>query len=576
MSKAFTKSLLFYNKILVRRLRSLITRAPLTPSMSATATEKQPPPHRRASSMAPSPPLDALTAPDTTTDVDSGAGAGTVVCAVEGGLLMSASTFPYFMLVALEAGGLLRGLLLLMLYPLLRLLSDELAKKAMILVTFAGLRKDAFGRLGMAVMPKLFLEDVSAEVFQAATSYAAAARQGRRRRCVCVSAMPRAMVEPFLREYLAVDAVVAPELKELGGYYLGLVEDEGEVVRKMDVEDVIGDKGGAVVGIGGLACSFQQLFQKYCKEVYVPTESARRRRGALHPRRYPKPLVFHDGRTAFRPTPTATLSMFMWLPLGAPLAVLRTAVFLLLPFTFSVPLLAALGMHNRMIASSSSPAITAAEGNKKNNNSSLFACNHRSLLDPLCVSAAAGRRDLAAATYSISRLSELLSPIPTFRLTRDRAADRAAMQAQLSRGTGGEGGLVVCPEGTTCREPFLLRFSPLFAELASGGGVDVVPVALHLAVDMFHGTTAGGRKMLDPLYLLMNPVPCYLVQFLDPVVSTGAGKDEARAVANEVQRRVAEALGYERTGLTRRDKYLILAGNEGVVGASAVDGGKKN
>ncbi|KAM0840557.1 hypothetical protein ACQ4PT_059570 [Festuca glaucescens] len=422
----------------------------------------------------------------------------------------------------------------------------------------------------MAVMPKLFLEDVSAEVFQAATSSAAATRRGRRRRCVCVSGMPRSMVEPFLKEYLAVDAVVAPELKELGGYYLGIAEDEGEVVRKMDVEEVIGDKGGAVVGIGGLGCLFPQLFQKYCKEVYVPTESARRRRGALHPRRYPKPLVFHDGRTAFRPTPTGHRHAHHVhvAPAG------RAAVFLLLPFSLSVPLLAALGMHNRMIASSSSPDPSpelAAGGNKKNN--SLFACNHQSLLDPLCVSAAARRRDLAAATYSISRLSELLSPIPTFRLTRDRASDRAAMQAQLFRRSGG-GGLVVCPEGTTCREPFLLRFSPLFAELAAGG-VDVVPVALHLAVDMFHGTTAGGRKMLDPLYLLMNPVPSYLVQFLDPVVTgEGAGKEGARAVANEVQRRVAEALGYERTGLTRRDKYLILAGNEGVIGAD--DGGKKN
>ncbi|KAF7069011.1 hypothetical protein CFC21_074698 [Triticum aestivum] len=565
MSKAFTKSLLLYNKILVRRLKSLITRAPPAPT---SATEKLPPSHMRKSSTAP---LDALPAPGTTDDGnnnDGGTGGGTIVCEVEGGLLMSASTFPYFMLVALEAGGLLRGLLLLLLYPLFRLLTDELATKAMVMVSFAGLRKDEFGRLGMAVMPKLFLQDVSAEVFHAATSAPATAGAARRRRrCVCVSSMPRAMVEPFLKEYLAVDAVVAPELRELGGYYLGLVEDEGEVARRTDVEEIIGAKGGAVVGIGGQGCSFQHIFQKYCKEVYVPTESTRRRRGVLHPRRYPKPLVFHDGRTAFRPTPAATLAMFVWLPLGAPLAVLRTAVFLLLPFSLSVPLLAALGMHNRMIASSS----PSAPGDRSKGN--LFACNHRSLLDPLCVSAAAGRRDLAAATYSISRLSEMLAPIPTFRLTRDRAADRAAMQAQLAR-RGGRGGLVVCPEGTTCREPFLLRFSPLFAELAAGG-VDVVPVALHLAVDMFHGTTAGGRKMLDPLYLLMNPVPSYLVQILAPVE---CGGQEARAVANEVQRRVAEALGYERTGLTRRDKYLILAGNEGVVGAAAAahDGGPKN
>ncbi|KAF0912557.1 hypothetical protein E2562_015253, partial [Oryza meyeriana var. granulata] len=82
----------------------------------------------------------------------------------------------------------------------------------------------------------------------------------------------------------------------------------------------------------------------------------------------------------------------------------------------------------------------------------LFVCNHRSLLDPLYVSVVFGRADLVAATYSISRLSEILAPIRTFRLTRDRAADRTAMQAHLFRRPGG---LVVCPEGTTCREPFL-------------------------------------------------------------------------------------------------------------------------
>ncbi|KAF0893979.1 hypothetical protein E2562_033394 [Oryza meyeriana var. granulata] len=57
----------------------------------------------------------------------------------------------------------------------------------------------------------------------------------------------------------------------------------------------------------------------------------------------------------------------------------------------------------------------------------LFVCNYRSLLDPLYVSAAFSRANLAAATYIISRLSEILAPIRTFHLTRDHAADRAAM-----------------------------------------------------------------------------------------------------------------------------------------------------
>ncbi|TVU43904.1 hypothetical protein EJB05_03324, partial [Eragrostis curvula] len=314
--------------------------------------------------------------------------------------------------------------------------------------------------------------------------------------------------------------------------------------------------GDVVVGVGGLGCSFDSLFHKHCKEVYVPTELARRQWHPLPRRRHPKPLIFHDGRTAFRPTPSATLAMFGWLPLGAALAIARTFVFLLLPFALSTPLLAALGMHSRAIPNSSSSASASASVSTTTN---LFASNHRSLLDPLYIAAAVRRADLAAATYSISRLSELLSPIATFRLTRDRAADRAAMQARL-RGGGG-GGLVVCPEGTTCREPFLLRFSPLFAEL----GRDVAPVALHSEVGMFHGTTAGGWKALDPLFFLMNPVPAYVVHFLD-AVECGGGPEAAKAVANEVQRRIAEALGYTCTGLTRRDKYLMLAGNEGLVG----------
>jgi len=237
MSKAFSKSLSQLNKALIRRLNALVV------------TRGQPAPARPSSDGGRvAPPLDLVDALPSS----SAAAGGVAVCKVEGGLLRSSSAFPYFMLVALEGGGLVRAMLLLLLYPALRLLGHDRAVRAMAVVTFLGVRKDAF-RASRAVLPKLLLEDVSAEVFDVAVAPP-------RRRCVCVSAMPRAMVQPFLAEY-----------------YLGIMEDEREVLRALDVGKVIaGDKAGGgsdddvVVGVAGLGSSFAQVFQKHCKVCTSP------------------------------------------------------------------------------------------------------------------------------------------------------------------------------------------------------------------------------------------------------------------------------------------------------------------
>ncbi|EMS56903.1 Glycerol-3-phosphate acyltransferase 1 [Triticum urartu] len=183
-----------------------------------------------------------------------------------------------------------------------------------------------------------------------------------------------------------------------------------------------------------------------------------------------------------------------------------------------------------------------------------YACNHRTLLDPIAISSALGK-PVFAVTYSLSPLSELLSPIPLLRLTRGRDEDRRRMSSLLERGD-----VVVCPEGTTCREPYLLRFSPLFAELAD----EVSPVAVDERSTMFYGTsTSPGAKCLDSVFFLMNPRPEYSVHFLEPVrTDNPRGSIE---VANQVQGVLAGALGFTPTALTRKDKYLLLAGNEGVV-----------
>lgn len=294
----------------------------------------------------------------------------------------------------------------------------------------------------------------------------------------------------------------------------------------------------------------QLMLLWHVQEAYVVNnEGSKSSANSIMPRnKYPKPLIFHDGRLAFLPTPLATLSMFMWLPVGIILAIFRLFVGIMLPFKLAILLGTLSGVEIRLKGQSPSSSSCSKV---------LYVCSHRTLLDPVFLSVSLAK-PLTAVTYSLSKLSEIIAPIRTVRLTRDRKQDGDTMQKLLS-----EGDLVVCPEGTTCREPYLLRFSSLFAELAD----DIVPVAMNTHVSMFYGTTAGGLKCLDPIFFLMNPRPSYHIQILGklPKELTCSGGRSSHEVANYIQRQLADALGFECTTLTRRDKYLMLAGNEGFV-----------
>lgn len=265
--------------------------------------------------------------------------------------------------------------------------------------------------------------------------------------------------------------------------------------------------------------------------------------------KYPKPLIFHDGRLAFLPTPLATLAMFMWLPPGIILAIFRLLVGIYLPYKLAI--------FFGCISGVTIQAKGCDPTGRKTGKGVLYVCTHRTLLDPVFLSTSLGK-SLTAVTYSLSKVSEIIAPIKTFRLTRDRKIDGETMEKLLS-----EGDLVVCPEGTTCREPYLLRFSSLFAELTE----DIVPVAIDTRVNMFYGTTASGLKCLDPIFFLMNPRPAYFIHVLGkvPREMTCAGGKTSHEVANYIQRQLGDALGFECTSLTRKDKYLMLAGNEGLV-----------
>ncbi|XP_062207279.1 probable glycerol-3-phosphate acyltransferase 3 [Phragmites australis] len=488
----------------------------------------------------------------------------TLVVDVEGWILRPpVSAFPYFMLVAVEAGGFLRGLLLLLLYPLLCLLSDVARARAMATVALVGLEEKEVARVGRAVLPKFFLEAAAAEgvaVVQAAA------------RVVAVSAtFPRVMVDEFLKEYVGVDAVVGPEVRSVGGVLAGLVgeEDAAEIAAKrlrvlFGAEVEVAGKDNGAVGLVGAASSggVHYLFSSYyCKETFAVSEADTRGWRPLQWDKYPRPLVFHDGRLAFAPTPRAALAMYTFLPFGIALVAFRIIAFSFLPYRVCFPVAALTGFHYRLVGGHG-PGSRQGQGGGGDGGGRLYVCNHRTLLDPIIVAAALGK-PVTAVTYSLSPVSEMIAPIRTARLTRDREKDRRNMGALLARGD-----LVVCPEGTTCREEYLLRFSPLFAEL----GADANPVALDTRVDMFYGTsTKPGAKWMDPFYFMLNPRPAYRVEFLPHAATSpveNGGRGDSIDVANQVQRELGKVLGFELTGLTRKDKYMMLAGNEGVVPAA--------
>ncbi|OAY82185.1 Glycerol-3-phosphate acyltransferase 1 [Ananas comosus] len=329
---------------------------------------------------------------------------------------------------------------------------------------------------------------------------------------VVVTSMPRVMVEGFLEEYLHVDRVVAPEL-----HVLRALKSFSEKQKQMWSREP--------------SNPHDHLFLSHSKEGYVVNNDD----DAVLPReKYPKPVP---------PTPFAMTALLVFLPLGLTLSFIRIMLGVV-PYKFSYMIGAA--TRKSMVGA-------AAAGSK----GAAFVLTHRTLLDPVMLSVAL-QRPVPAVTYSLSRVSELISPVRTVRLTRDRARDAETMRRLLA-----EGDLAVCPEGTTCREPYLLRFSPLFAELADA----VEPAAVDARGGWLYGTTASGHKWLDPVVFLMNPAPAYRIAFLGrlPTEMTRAGGWTAAEVANRVQRQLADALGFECTGLTRRDKYLILAGNEGQV-----------
>ncbi|XP_052184187.1 glycerol-3-phosphate acyltransferase 5-like [Diospyros lotus] len=465
-----------------------------------------------------------------------------VVSELEGTLLKDPDSFSYFMLVAFEASGLIRFFLLLSLWPAIRLLEAfgmrDAGLKLAVFVATAGLRISEIESVARAVLPKFYMDDVDMEAWRGFSSF---------EKRVVVSKMPRVMVERFVKEHLRADDVVGTELAvNRFGFATGFVDDDvGSISGR--VAKLFGDEQPTL----GLARPAEDgsSFLSLCKEQSRPPFINNQKND--HHLVRPLPVIFHDGRLVKRPTPSTALLIILWLPLGIVVAAIRILVGLVLPM-WAIPYVCGIFGGNVVVRGKPPPPPDSRSGSGV-----LFVCTHRTLMDPVVLSAVLQRR-VPAVTYSISRISEILSPIPTVRLTRVRHVDAEKIKRELSKGD-----LVVCPEGTTCREPFLLRFSALFAELTDR----IVPVAMNYRVGLFHPTTARGWKGLDPIFFFMNPRPVYEVTFLNqlPHEATCSSGKSPHDVANYVQRLLAATLGFECTNFTRKDKYRVLAGNDGTV-----------
>ncbi|XP_061363731.1 glycerol-3-phosphate acyltransferase 5-like isoform X1 [Gastrolobium bilobum] len=472
-----------------------------------------------------------------------------VVSELEGTLVKDLDAFSYFMLVAFEASGLIRFVLLLTLWPLIRFLDmvgmGDAGLKLMIFVAVAGVPLSEIESVARAVLPKFYMDDLDMDAWKVFSSYD---------KKVVVTKTPRIMVERFVKEHLHADEVVGSELSvNRFGLATGLVHGDSintisERVAKLFNNDDAPTLGMARPSTSTSTTSTYNSFAELCKEQMHPPFVTSQKYEHQHLR--PHPVVFHDGRLVKRPTPFTSLLILLWMPLGILLAMIRITVGFVLPF-WAIPHISRL-FGGKVIVKGKTPPPPSG-----GNSGVLFVCTHRTLMDPVVLSSVLHRK-IPAVTYSISRLSEMLSPIPTVRLTRTRHVDAEKIKSELSKGD-----LVVCPEGTTCREPFLLRFSALFAELTDR----IVPVAMNYRVGFFHATTARGWKGLDPIFFFMNPRPVYEVTFLNqlPVEATCSSGKSPHDVANYVQRILAATLGFECTNFTRRDKYRVLAGNDGTV-----------
>lgn len=146
-----------------------------------------------------------------------------VVSELEGTLVKDPDAFSYFMLVAFEASGLVRFLVLLILWPVIRLLDmygmRDAGLRLSVFVAFVGVHESEIESVARAVLPKFYMDDLDLEAWNIFSSY---------QKRIVVTTTPRVMVERFLKEHLRADEIIGSELiLNRFGFATGFIKNEG-------------------------------------------------------------------------------------------------------------------------------------------------------------------------------------------------------------------------------------------------------------------------------------------------------------------------------------------------------------